>query len=277
MKIKLVSDLHLEFSDIEIPNNGCDTLILGGDILLSESLHDFPEGTDDTVIQSHRHVQAIRFRNFLKYCSQDYKNVIYIAGNHEFYHGKFFQGLDTLRETCAQFSNIHFLENSSVTIDDVIFVGGTLWTDMRDCDPMVMMNAENNMNDYLIIKNDRTGYRAITAIDTIKRHRNTLEHIGVVIDNAPIDKKIVVVGHHAPSFQSVDTRYKDNNLNGAYASDLTNFILDRPRIKLWTHGHMHSKNDYMIGPTRIVCNPRGYHQNGYGENTGWDPDLIIEV
>lgn len=277
MKIKLVSDLHLEFSDIEIPNNGCDTLILGGDILLSESLHDFPEGTDDTIIQSHRHVQAIRFRNFLKYCSQDYTNVIYIAGNHEFYHGKFFRGLDTLRETCAQFSNIHFLENSSVTIDDVIFVGGTLWTDMRDCDPMVMMNAENNMNDYHIIKNDGNGYKAINAIDTIKRHRKTLEHIGVVVDNAPDDKNIVVVGHHAPSFQSVDTRYKDHALNGAYATDLTNFILDRPRIKLWTHGHMHSKNDYMIGSTRIVCNPRGYHQNGYGENTGWDPDLIIEV
>lgn len=277
MKIKLVSDLHLEFSDMELPNNGCDTLILSGDILLAEPLHDFSEHTEDNVIQSHRHIQAIRFRNFLKYCSEDYTNVIYIAGNHEFYHGKFYRGLDTLRETCAQFPNIHFIEDSSVTIDDVIFVGGTLWSDMNDCDPMTMMRAESGMNDYHIIKNDQNGYRAISAIDTIKRHRQTLAHIQVVVDNAPSDKKIVVVGHHAPSFQSVDTRYKDNNLNGAYASDLSSFILDRPAIKLWTHGHMHCRNDYMIGETRISCNPRGYWQNGHGENTGFDPDLIIEV
>lgn len=277
MKIKIVSDLHLEFSDIDIPNNGCDVLVLSGDIMLAESLHDFPTGTPNDSIQSHRHIQAIRFRNFLKYCSEDFPHVVYVAGNHEFYHGKFYQGLDTLREECAQFGNIHFLEDNSVTIDDVIFVGGTLWTDMNDCDPLTMMRSEQGMNDYHIIKNDQKGYRAIDAMDTVKRHRKTLEYIGVVVDNAPADKKIVVVGHHAPSHQSVDTRYKNDCLNGAYATDLTNFILDRPRIKVWTHGHMHKRNDYMIGPTRIVANPRGYHQNGHGEETGFEIDLIVEV
>jgi len=34
--------------------------------------------------------------------------------------------------------------------------------------------------------------------------------------------------------------------------------MDRPQIKLWTHGHMHNASDYMIGETRVVCNPRGY-------------------
>ena len=47
---------------------------------------------------------------------------------------------------------------------------------------------------------------------------------------------------------------------GSY-SDLSEFILDRPGIKLWTHGHTHENFDYMIGSTRIVCNPRGY--DGY--------------
>lgn len=277
MKFKVVSDLHLEFSDVEIPNNGCDVLVLSGDIMLTEALHDYPADLSDTEIRSARHAQAIQYRNFLKYCSEDFPHVVYVAGNHEFYHGKFFQGLDTLREECAQFANVHFLENSSITIDDTMFVGGTLWTDMNDCDPMVMMQAEQGMNDYHIIKNDQNGYRSINAMDTIKRHRKTLEYIGVAVDNAPADKKIVVVGHHAPSLQSVDRRYKDHSLNGAYATDLTNFILDRPRIKVWTHGHMHSVNDYMIGPTRIVCNPRGYHQYGYDEDTGWDVNLIVEI
>jgi hypothetical protein len=34
--------------------------------------------------------------------------------------------------------------------------------------------------------------------------------------------------------------------------------MDRPQIKLWTHGHTHELFDYMIGDTRVVCNPRGY-------------------
>jgi hypothetical protein len=47
-------------------------------------------------------------------------------------------------------------------------------------------------------------------------------------------------------------------MNGGYHSDLSEFILDRPGIKLWTHGHTHELFDYMIGSTRVVCNPRGY-------------------
>jgi len=54
-------------------------------------------------------------------------------------------------------------------------------------------------------------------------------------------------------------QYEDNVMvNGAYSSDLTEFILDRPQIKLWTHGHTHHVFDYMVGSTRIFCNPRGY-------------------
>jgi hypothetical protein len=34
--------------------------------------------------------------------------------------------------------------------------------------------------------------------------------------------------------------------------------MDHPQIKLWTHGHTHDPFDYMVGKTRVVCNPRGY-------------------
>ena len=47
-------------------------------------------------------------------------------------------------------------------------------------------------------------------------------------------------------------------MNGAYSSELDEYIMDHPQIKLWTHGHTHEDFDYMIGSTRIVCNPRGY-------------------
>jgi hypothetical protein len=51
------------------------------------------------------------------------------------------------------------------------------------------------------------------------------------------------------------------------------FIMDRPEIALWTHGHTHEDFDYMIGTTRVVCNPRGYIGHESRADT-WQPKLI---
>lgn len=279
MKIKVVSDLHLEFSDIVINNDqNCDVLILSGDIMLADVLHDFPADYDNTTIQSKRHIQAIRFRDFLKYCSEDFPNVMYVAGNHEFYHGKFHQTLDILQEECAAFPNIHFLENKSVTIDDVTFVGGTLWTDCNNRDPLTMLALPNHMNDFHIIKNDRKSYKKLSTYDIVDRHAKTLEFIKVVVENSPKDRKIVVVGHHAPSDKSTAHAYRNEYImNGGYRSNLDSIMLNNPNIVLWTHGHMHNISNYTIGNTRVICNPRGYESKDYAEMTNWDPNLVIEV
>ena len=74
-----------------------------------------------------------------------------------------------------------------------------------------------------------------------------------------------LIGHNVPIVaapvmkKSVNPMYAHETLmNGGYHSDLSEFILDHPQIKLWTHGHTHHNFDYMIGSTRIVANPRGY-------------------
>ena len=69
---------------------------------------------------------------------------------------------------------------------------------------------------------------------------------------------------HSPRKLSTHPRYADEIImNGAYSSDLSEFILDHPEIRLWTHGHTHHTFDYTIGECRVVCNPRGY--KGYEE------------
>jgi hypothetical protein len=97
------------------------------------------------------------------------------------------------------------------------------------------------------------------------------------IVEANATSKVVVVTHHSPSKASIKPKYAgDNLMNGAYSSDLSEFILDNPQIKLWTHGHTHDVFDYMIGGTRIVCNPRGY--KGYEERAEeFDPTFSVEV
>jgi DNA repair exonuclease SbcCD nuclease subunit len=267
MKIQIVSDLHLEFSDINIQNeNAADVLILGGDIMLAEKVLK-PESE-----------YGVRFRDFLKRVSFQFPHVIYIAGNHEFYGGYWTKSLDQLRMACGVHDNVYFLERDTKIIDDVVFVGGTLWTDMHKFDPLTLHAVRDMMNDFRAINNDDRGYTKLKPADTCDRHRKTLDYIKHVAGEHK-DKTVVVVGHHSPSYQSIHEQYRSDHLmNGAYHSDLSSVMLDNPQIKLWTHGHTHHCFDYTIGDCRIVCNPRGYHQdNGWSEDTGWDPNKIVEV
>ena len=284
MRIKLVSDLHLEFSDINIQNdNNYDVLILGGDIMVAQDLHDHPEmdyGMYTNInLESlgRRQRKAQAYRDFLKRCSFQFPHVIYIMGNHEFYHGKFYAAIDYMREECAKFPNVYMLEQDTKIIDDVVFVGGTLWTNMNRRDPLTMHAIEGMMNDFRIIRNDYRSYAAMSALDVAIRHDKTLAYIKLIVEEHK-DKKCVVVGHHSPTFQSVHPSYAHETLmNGGYHSDLSEFILDHPQIVLWTHGHTHHPFDYKIGETRIVCNPRGYESDGYSEDSGWNPNIVLEV
>jgi predicted phosphodiesterase len=282
MKIKVVSDLHLEFSDVDIPNDeNCDVLILSGDIMTAEDLHDHPESSYGMYSNvnldnlGRRQAVALRFRDFLKRVSFNFPHVVYVAGNHEFYHGRWDASIDHLREECAKFTNVYFLERNMKVINDVVFVGGTLWTDMNKEDSLTMFTIRSIMNDFRVIKKDNDNWTNLKPVDTTIRHRQTLDYIKLIVDDNK-DKKCVVVGHHSPSFLSAHAMYKDDTLmNGAYHSSLEEFILDRPQIKLWTHGHTHYAFDYVIGETRVVCNPRGYE--GHEPYGGWDKTKFIEI
>lgn len=159
---------------------------------------------------------------------------------------------------------------------------------------MTLTAIRGYMNDYRIIANssqpdvswcDYDGnfqHRTakFTPEDSIVDHKAMLKFIDYILDSdkavGVTDRKYVVVGHHSPSKQSTKPQYEnDVMVNGAYSSDLTEFILDRPQIKLWTHGHTHHVFDYMIGSTRIFCNPRGYHD--YEDRADRFELLTVEV
>ena len=262
MKIALASDLHLEFSDIELPNTeGAEVLILSGDICVAHSLHDHPIDKPvpaDAMKPGRNQGAAVRFREFFHHVSMEYDHVVYVAGNHEFYHGRYPDAYDWLRHEMKNYSNIHFLEQSSIELNGFTFLGGTLWTDMNKGDTTMMHLIENMMNDFRIIRNSQRNYAKFSPLDAVLHHRQTVDYLKTTIDAEP-DKKYVVVGHMAPSALSIHDKYKNQYyMNGGYHSDLSEFILDRPQIVLFTHGHMHDPSDYMMGDTRIVANPRGY-------------------
>lgn len=267
MKLALGSDLHIEFGALEVTNkHDADVLILSGDIVLAKDLRHFdPSG----IIELGNNGQ--RFIDFFEQCSKMYKDVIYVMGNHEHYNGDFSESADILRKVCKHFGNIHFLDRDVKTIGDVTFIGGTLWTDMNKEDSLTLYHIKNAMNDFRIVSDSRhpvhfkdqdgnfhTRTSRFSPESAVEEHKKMLQYISTIVEGKH-DQKFVVVGHHAPSKQSTKPRYQNDTLmNGGYSSDLSEFILDRPQIKLWTHGHTHDMFDYMIGTTRIVCNPRGY-------------------
>ncbi len=278
MKIRIVSDLHLEFSDWDIKNDSdADVLVLAGDIVVAEYLHQYPLDHMSVFGQGYKADYAKRFRDFFDRCNERFAHCIYVAGNHEFYQGKWNQTIDTLREECARYCNFHFLENDCVTIDDVVFVGAALWTDMNDRCPLTLYHVKQSMNDYRVIVNEDRNYSKLNPLDTVHTHDKSLAYIKHMVSEN-VDNKVVVVTHHSPSHLSCDEQWKhDRLMNGAFHNNLDDYIADQPSIKLWLHGHTHNAVDYVIGGTRVVCNPRGYHSDYQNENTSWDPEKVVEV
>jgi Icc-related predicted phosphoesterase len=167
------------------------------------------------------------------------------------------------------------MEDDYKKIGDFLFIGCTLWTDMNRGDPVTLYTVASAMNDYRVIRHDGQGYTKLRPAHTVSRHRRSLEFIREAIKNHPTDR-VILVNHMAPSVLSINERYKDDRvMNGAYFSDLSEFILDHPQIVMITHGHVHHPCDYMIGTTRVVCNPRGYQ--GFEPDSGWDPTLTLDV
>lgn len=165
------------------------------------------------------------------------------AGNHEYYDRK-----------TEIHNNGDFSEFGGITV-----FTGTLWTDFNNGDPLTEMAVFNGLNDSFWIKN--YSVENIKKINQIQRE--------MIFDIQPE----IVVTHHAPSRQSVAERYKmDYHMNGGFVNNYDNLIVDS-KIKVWCHGHTHTRMDYMIGNTRVICNPLGYK----GENAAeWKP-VVFEL
>lgn len=267
MKIRILSDLHLDV------NSGLPFRLQDRDIF--------------TVICGDI---SGYFSKTTKWLNRYVKNGVFVAGNHMFYN----ESKHSLQYFLNQYERIYplnaslsVLNDSYKIVDDIVFVGGTLWTDYslygEETKGMYSWYATRCMNDFrygrynpthCIEHEDTRLLRRLQPEDCEEMFKHTISTIDKVCHRFS-DKKIVVVTHHAPSEQSVPDIHKNDQLTPCFASNLENFILNHPNIKLWCHGHIHTASDYTIGNCRIICNPRGYVK--YGENTGFNKDLTISI
>ena len=259
LRIHQMSDLHLEFNNKFRPINsgGADILMLNGDICVADY---FTKSE-----QSHKKATADHFRDFFKCALDQYEYVLYIPGNHEHYHGLFTDTVKILKEALP---GVIILDNDSINISGYTFLGCTLWTDCDSANPLVLNYLGSYLNDFKIVKASKEPYRKFLPLDSVREHRNSLTFLDEAISEA-LDN-VVVMTHHAPSKKSVHPSYDSMMYyvsNFGYYTELRDFIISRPKIKLWTHGHTHNNFDYTLGGTRIICNPMGYRdENAQGFN-----------
>jgi len=278
MKICLWSDLHLEFQDNSPTwkNPGAEVLVLAGDICVAEDLYRNPGAGIDGLIQNGWYAKdAARYRKFFEHVSREFPIVLYVMGNHEHYKGRWDRTETILREECARHNNIHVLEQNKIVIDDVVFLGCSLWTDLNNYDPLTELAVKDLMNDYQSIT-QKTGnsYHKLSPKTTANKHRESVQWLDLMTSED--QRKTVVIGHHAPSKQSIHPKYaNDTVMNGAFFSSLDWMMVDKEHIVLWVHGHVHDRHDYKIANTRVICNPRGYP--GETAELDFDPTLLIKI
>ncbi len=257
-KLLVMSDLHIEFGALSVPKVDADVAVLAGDIHIGSEASRWASRLSRTLGMP----------------------VVLIAGNHEFYGSRGRPGHDYGRIIAALRANaaagpghVAFLERETAVVGGVRFIGCTLWTDFEVYGDAkeAMRQAEKDMNDFLIIAS-RSGNR-FTPQDARDEFLAALQFLVAELAK-PFAGPTVVVTHHLPSLKSVAPEYEGDVLNAAYASNLDAFV-EASGASLWLHGHTHSSCDYTIGATRVLCNPRGYHD--FALNPRFDPALVVKI
>lgn len=251
VKIRVLSDLHLELHDWNPPDVAADVIVLAGDI--------------------HSGARGIEWarRQF------PLTPVFYVPGNHEFYGWDIQETLPRLQQAGRRFG-VDVLQGRGVIIGGVRFLGATLWTDfaLHGADVQsiarAMSDAKYGMSDFSVIRHGAHG--------VFRPEHSRAMHVEQVCwlrerlaDEFP--GPTVVITHHLPHPRSLHWKCWGSPLNPGFASDLS--LLMGPPVAAWIHGHIHESCDYLEQGTRVLCNPRGYAP--FELNVAFDPMLTIEI
>ncbi|MDE1183799.1 metallophosphoesterase [Paraburkholderia sp.] len=273
MKIRVLSDLHLECDEPEIiPHAAADLIVLAGDI--------------------HNHAEGARWAAEV---FDGETPVVYVPGNHEYYDGEFGAMETAMRDAAASVENVHFLNNAAL-VDPAgqwRVLGTTLWTDFAlygaqpDVKAASIAAAQRVMLDFHGVIQvtwpqdadaapDHSAARDLTPDDTLALHAQARAWLEGELAK-PFGGKTIVVTHHAPHRSSLAAQYADDRVSAGFVNHLPDLV--REPVALWIHGHTHTAFDYTVNGTRVVCNPRGYRDRRTGkmENPAFAWDRVVEI
>lgn len=240
------SDLHINFKEFDTPDlTNVDVLVLAGDT---------GEGID---------LFKYSFELLHKY--QELQ-IVAVLGNHEFYDGFPMDALYEFYKRCNDLcERFHLLQNSYCIIDEVKFIGATLWTNFFNENPLAMVDAYSTMNDYTYAR--YTKIIPFTPEVALYEHKQSVKYIfnELQVTNPFVEKQIVIT-HHKP--------YLSSSLPTSVYYESRLKELDNIRPDIWIYGHTHQADDNILyGDMRVISNPRGYSD----EYKPFNRELLINV
>ena len=231
MKIQYISDIHLEFykDDFHFAlEPSAPILCLVGDI-------GYPNNNN--------------YRNFLKYCSNNFEKVFLISGNHEYYSKNTMSSINILiQNICESLPNVSFLNNKIEQYKGYTFIGCTLWSNIPK---YVKKHDIKIFNDFKKTRPDNNYNLTIEIFNDL--HKNDVKFLETSINSY---ENIICLTHYLPSFKMTHERYKNFEGNYLFASELD--YLFAKNVKLWICGHSHSYKEEIINGINCVLNPFGY-------------------
>jgi len=286
VNIQLLSDLHLEshphFS--AQPLAGADVLVLAGDIGSYQLNSDLTRlGVPDFGLA--------RFspRPVHEGGAGWPTPVIFVPGNHEYDGLEFDEAYLRLRQACERWGLI-WLEQESVVLQGVRFVGCTLWSDFDGLSSAAGTPANAAAAPGALAEQLKARDKAFRAANFYLRKNHSLQGGAPMLAEqvreqalksqrwlrqalaTGFDGPTVAVTHFAPSLLSADPRYGLTPGTAGFCNALDDLL---PAAQLWLHGHLHCPQDYVSRGCRVVANPLGYARKG--EQKNYRPELLIGV
>ena len=252
MKFQYCSDLHLEFpvNNKYLKANPLkpegEILLLAGDII--------------------PFVEMEKENDFFNFLSDSFEHTYWIPGNHEYYRSGITERTGTFHEKIR--SNVSLLNNTAIEHKGVLLLFSTLWSKIN---PTFEYVIKKSMADFHLIKNHG---RKISGDDYDQLHEDCRAFLMKELSTVT-NLKTVVVTHHLPTFLNYPEKYRDSELNTAFATELFDLI-EPSNADYWIFGHSHEVvPDFKIGKTTLTTNQLGYVE--YGEHFAFNDKKVIII
>lgn len=205
-----------------------------------------------------------RLKPFLEWCSNHYKLVFYVSGNHEFYSKGVLSIEESIylkQEICSDASskndyNVIPLDKEIYIIkrdgkEDIVIIGATLWS-------QIDFDKANSINKCI---NDHRQIRDFNLYVHVQKHKEELEFIQQALHDYPTDKYTrIVITHHAPLKTNlvISPLYRGDVNNSAFTTDLEDVVR---QSDYWVHGHTHYTVVNNIGQCIVMANCKGHSRD----------------
>jgi Icc-related predicted phosphoesterase len=219
------------------------------------------------------------YPKFIQYCSQQFKHVFLVPGNHEYYGGSFYDGQKVLSSLTS--SNVTVLSNRTHVMDmmtsvekpptnlttssadgppPLTIIGCTLWSDIP---PLAQPICQLSIADFKEIRGLSTSMYHFF-------HTQDKKWIEKEIAKAKQDNPqhpILVITHHAPLFTRVSHPKFELTppppTNYAYGTNLDSLIQTLPSGSAWIYGHTHHRTRFDHYGVTITTNALGYERDDF--------------